>query len=156
MVELCGACGAGRGAALARHVGAARLLARAHPAGRGRAPPRRYAALVAAGRDVRLWSDALRQQIFLGDEAFVARMQARAEPMRRESKEVPRAQRRVAADLDRFMRESHSRDEAVCRAHFEGGMTMSDIASKLGLSVSRVSRLIARAERLASPVEAKG
>jgi len=36
----------------------------------------RYVALVAAGRDVRLWDEALHQQIYLGDEAFVERMQA--------------------------------------------------------------------------------
>jgi putative transposase len=63
----------------------------------------RYAALVASGRDVRLWSDALRQQIYLGDEAFVERMQARAEPLRRRSPEVPRAQRRMGGDLDRYL-----------------------------------------------------
>ncbi|NLZ40629.1 MAG: winged helix-turn-helix transcriptional regulator, partial [Comamonadaceae bacterium] len=36
--------------------------------------------------------------------------------------------------------------EALRRAHVEGGMTMSAIAGRLGLSVSRVSRLISRAE----------
>jgi len=33
------------------------------------------------------------------------------------------------------------------RAHTEGALSMSAIARELGLSVSRVSRLIARAER---------
>jgi DNA-directed RNA polymerase specialized sigma subunit len=41
---------------------------------------------------------------------------------------------------------SDSRDEALYRAHVESGMSMSEIARELGLSVSRVSRLIARAE----------
>ena len=39
-----------------------------------------------------------------------------------------------------------SREEALLRAHTESGLTMSAIAKELGLSVSRVSRLIARAE----------
>ncbi len=43
-----------------------------------------------------------------------------------------------------------SREEALFRAHTEGALTMSAIAKELGVSVSRVSRLIARAE------EAKG
>ena len=107
---------------------------------------RRYAALVSAGRGLRLWDQALRQQIYLGDEAFVERMQARAEPLRRKASEVPRAQRRSSGDLDRFLRASDTRAEALRRAHVEGGMTMSAIAGRLGLSVSRVSRLIARAE----------
>lgn len=37
-----------------------------------------YADLVAAGKDVALWPDHLRQQMYLGDEAFVVRMQALA------------------------------------------------------------------------------
>lgn len=39
---------------------------------------KRYAALVEAGKEVRLWDQALRQQIYLGDEEFVDRMQALA------------------------------------------------------------------------------
>jgi putative transposase len=126
-----------------------------HAADRRRAASR-YAALVTAGRDVELWSDALRQQIFLGDEGFVERMQAHADPVRRASTEVPAAQRRKAGELDRFSRESSSRDEAVRRAHVEGGLTMTDIARGLGLSVSRVSRLTARAVSRGSQQEAKG
>jgi putative transposase len=37
---------------------------------------------VAAAGDVRLWDEALRQQIYLGDEAFVERMQKLADPQR--------------------------------------------------------------------------
>jgi len=53
----------------------------------------RYATLVADGRDVRLWDDALRQQIYLGDEAFIERMQALATKPSHQAAEVPRAQR---------------------------------------------------------------
>ncbi|MBL8414799.1 MAG: transposase [Propionivibrio sp.] len=53
----------------------------------------RYVALVAAGRDVRLWDEALRQQIYLGDEAFVERMQALAAPLEAATRDVPRVQR---------------------------------------------------------------
>jgi hypothetical protein len=49
--------------------------------------------LVAAGRDGRLWDEALRQQIYLGDEAFVERMQALAAPQKAATRDVPKVQR---------------------------------------------------------------
>lgn len=50
-----------------------------------------YARLVAAAGDVRLWDAALRQQIYLGDAAFVARMQALAEPRRPAARRATRS-----------------------------------------------------------------
>ena len=55
-----------------------------------------YAKLVAEDRaeeDAVFWQEALRGQIFMGDEDFAARMQALAEPARSAQREVPRAQR---------------------------------------------------------------
>ena len=40
-----------------------------------------------------------------------------------------------------------TREEALYKAHTQGAITLSAIARELGLSVSRVSRLIARAEQ---------
>jgi len=54
---------------------------------------RAYADLVAAGKDVALWPDHLRQQVYLGDEAFVWRMQALASDRPVSDKAIPRAQR---------------------------------------------------------------
>jgi putative transposase len=53
--------------------------------------------------------------------------------------------------LAHWLAVSASREEALYRAHTEGGLTMTALAAELGLSVSRVSRLIARAEALAQP-----
>jgi hypothetical protein len=50
----------------------------------------RYVALVAAGQGVALWADSLRQQIYLGDEDFVTRMQALVNPAQSDAVEVPR------------------------------------------------------------------
>jgi REP element-mobilizing transposase RayT/DNA-directed RNA polymerase specialized sigma24 family protein len=110
----------------------------------------RYARLVAEARDVRLWDEALRQQIYLGDEAFVERMQKLADPQRTAAREIPKAQRRTMRSLAQWLSTCDSREEALFRAHTESALTMSAIAKEIGLSVSRVSRLIARAE------EAKG
>ena len=107
---------------------------------------RRYAALVAQGRDVALWDEGLRQQIYLGDEAFVDRMQALAEPPRKAARDTPRAQRSAPSTLQQWLAQCASREEALYRAHTEGALTMTALARELGLSISRVSRLIARAQ----------
>lgn len=54
---------------------------------------RAYADLVAAGKDVTLWPDHLRQQMYLGDEGFILRMQALASDRAVSDKEIPKAQR---------------------------------------------------------------
>ena len=110
----------------------------------------RYARLVASVPDAGLWDSALRQQIYLGDEAFVERMQALAEPRNSTDDDIPKIQRRKSRSLAQWMQSSENREQAFYNAHTQSAMTMSAIARELGLSVSRVSRLIAKAE------EAKG
>jgi REP element-mobilizing transposase RayT len=107
----------------------------------------RYADFVASAPATALWDTALRQQIFLGDEIFVERMHALAEPQRVGAREIPKAQRRSSRTLTQWLAGSASREEALYLAYRESGMRMSTIAQELGLSVSRVSRLIARAEQ---------
>ena len=109
----------------------------------------RYAALVASAPDLQIWPDGLRQQIYLGNEQFVERMQALMATPCIDDREIPRSQRLAGKSLEEWLAQSASRDEGVYRAHAEGGLSMTGIASALGLSVSRISRVIAR-------VEAKG
>jgi putative transposase len=107
----------------------------------------RYDVLVAQGKDVKLWDSALRQQIYLGDEAFVARMQDLAEPSKMTSLAVPRVQRqRKAKPLEGYFRKNSNRDEAIALAYREGRYPMTAIAREVGLSVSRVSKIIAQIE----------
>jgi hypothetical protein len=108
-----------------------------------RTAAQRYAKLVAQGKDVRLWDDALRQQIYLGDEAFIQRMQALVEPERSRAANVPRRQRRSPDPIQTYLR-TYERNEAIVKACREGGHSLSAIASEVGLSVSRVSRIVAR------------
>ena len=72
------------------------------------------------------------------------------------SAEVPRTQRRRPLLLGPLGAQGESREQALLRAHVERGITMTALAHELGLSVSRVSRLIARAEadRRAAPAVA--
>jgi putative transposase len=107
---------------------------------------RRYAEFVSRGRNVRLWEEALAGQIYLGDEGFVKAVQRRT-ASRPESREVPRAHRRApGASIESYLRKGRDRDAGIAAAYLEGGHTQTAIARALGLSVSRVSRLIKRYE----------
>jgi REP element-mobilizing transposase RayT len=120
-------------------------------AGQRRLACRRYAALVATAdnkADACFWQDGLRGQIYLGDEAFAQRMQARAQPSRRQHKQIPRAQRLPQRRWDDWLADCHGdRPLALARAYREGGMTMTQLARDAGLSVSHVSRLIRVGEK---------
>jgi REP element-mobilizing transposase RayT len=105
-----------------------------------------YAESVAAARNIDLWGH-LRQQIFLGDEAFTAATRARASDKRLQCTEIVRDQRISKSDLADWLTPHRSRDEALRLAYSLGGMTMSEIARQADISVSRVSRLIAVAEK---------
>lgn len=104
----------------------------------------RYAKLLAAEPELDIWVH-LRHQIFLGDEAFATRMLAQVAAPGRSA----RAPRKTSAPRPwaQWLRDSASREQALYRAHTEGGLSMTSLAAELGLSVSRVSRLIAGHER---------
>ena len=98
----------------------------------------RYARLVASEPGLQLWSGRLREQIFLGDVDFARRMRAAAV-----------APRRVARTswTEWLRRAGGIREQALWLAHTQGGVAMTDLAAQQSLSVSRISRLIAAAER---------
>jgi REP element-mobilizing transposase RayT len=118
----------------------------------------RYADLLNEGALAPLWPQ-LRQQIYLGDEDFVARMQSHAGMSRAEpevpgdthgtrapqssTREVPLAQRRPPRPLEAWLSMPGDRAEVFRRAHVEGGWSLTAIARHTGLSVSWVSRLVA-------------
>jgi hypothetical protein len=105
-----------------------------------------YVELVANGRGVRLWDQALRQDIYLGDDAFIEQTQERARRRESTTSEIPKAQRSRPKLAPQSFGSGDARDESLRRAYVEGGMSMSEIAKAVGLSISRVSRLIARLE----------
>ena len=119
----------------------------------------RYAKLLAKEPALQLWPGRLRQQIFLGGEAFAEAMLVRAggsqdaarssvSPGRRSSPlKLRDSAAAVAFDWFKCLQASASREQALYKAHTEAGQTMSSLAAALGLSVSRVSRLIAGHEQ---------
>lgn len=107
----------------------------------------RYEKLVAEANGLDLWQH-LRQQIYLGDAVFVERLKGQL----RAGAGAARKSARGGASLKarpwrEWLHEAGSREEALYRAHTEGGLSMTGLAKELGLSVSRVSRLIAGHER---------
>jgi putative transposase len=94
-----------------------------------------------------LWDEALTGQIYLGSEAFAKRMQRRAEALdARQATDIPRPQRQPMTHPIEWYLRRHGRDAAIVAAYVEGGHTQTAIAAAVGLSVSRVSRVIARHE----------
>lgn len=97
---------------------------------------RMYAQWVAAGRNVRLWDDALNRQVFLGDDLFVERMQALMAPASKTAPTIPLYQRASPKGLSAWLRECSSREEALWMAHTHSGLRMTALAAELGLSVT--------------------
>lgn len=59
---------------------------------------------------------------------------------------ILKVQRANPKTLQDWLEQSSSRDEAILAAHRRSQLSMSDMARALGLSVSRVSRIIAQAQ----------
>ncbi len=105
-----------------------------------------YEQFVCDGLNDRLWERELRQDIYLGETAFIQRIQMSMSRAQASSKEIPAAQSRVPAAMPAIPRESTPREMLMRQAFVESGCSLSSIAREWNLSVSRVSRLIKRAE----------
>jgi REP element-mobilizing transposase RayT len=107
-----------------------------------------YVELVARHVTAPLWAGGLTAQVFLGDAEFAARMQALATAAQSASPDIPSAQRTTPLSwLECLQRCAGQRDAALHLAYTSGGHSMTELAKLLGLSVSRVSRLIAAVEK---------
>ena len=115
----------------------------------------RYARFVFEGRGMPLWTHGLRQSVYLGDSAFVERIQARVGPARLREREIPFAQRCAAVRTSRSLDLGGSRDESIRQVYAEGALNMTEIARAVGLSVSRISRVIACGEVTRHPLEGR-
>ena len=105
---------------------------------------RRYRRFVAEGigRES-LWAE-LRQQIYLGDEEFVARMQAQA-PVQGDTLTIPRVQRRAPPPaLASFATQSQGRDEEIVAAYATGVYSYREIAQHFGVHPATVGRVVRR------------
>jgi REP element-mobilizing transposase RayT len=106
---------------------------------------RRYAEFVAAGvGQPSIWS-GLNRQVYLGDDAFIAKMQRKAGDS--EDVNVPRAQRRPPApSMAAIARKHRNRDAAMVAAHATGEYSYQQIAEHFGVHFSTVGRVVRQAK----------
>ncbi|MEZ9903899.1 transposase [Vibrio breoganii] len=101
-----------------------------------------YKRFVAEGVGVDVWAN-LRQQVFLGDEAFVAKHLAIQNDLQGDLREVPLKQRRTKPKtLSEYNHEAVGRSSAMISAYASGGYTLQQIADYFGVHYSTVSRMI--------------
>ena len=94
-----------------------------------------------------IWTE-LKNQIYLGSDDFVERVQRRI-VKDKDLSEVPRAQKRaVVKPLEYYDQKYRNRDSAIQHAYASGGYSMKAIGDYFGLHYSRVSRIV-NCERMA-------
>ncbi|SMC18267.1 REP element-mobilizing transposase RayT [Andreprevotia lacus DSM 23236] len=105
-----------------------------------------YCRFVAAGLHRPSPWQAVRGQVFLGSDAFLAQMQARLAQQGADETslhEIPRAQRRPQAKPLAWYAANHAnRNEAIAVAYRSGGYTLQDVAAHFGLHYATVSRIV--------------
>lgn len=103
---------------------------------------KRYAGFVADGVGRASVWESLRQQIYLGDEAFVARMQAQTEIVGR-SVTIPITQRRPPApSLEVICADYPDRNAAIRVAYSSGGYSYQQLADHFRLHPATVGRIV--------------
>jgi hypothetical protein len=102
---------------------------------------RRFRAFVSEGVGKGIWQ-GLRQQIYLGDDAFLARMQRKAH-IEGDRLSVPQAQRRpLPPPLAQIREHSAGRNAAIVAAYATGAYTYREIAEYFGVHLATVGRIV--------------
>jgi putative transposase len=105
-----------------------------------------YRRFVAEGKGQPSPWEELKNQIFLGSEAFVEEIRRQVDGSRRLS-EVPKTQRRpMARPLAWYFQRYRDRDRAILEALRNGGYGMREIGEHLGVHYSTISRIVGRVE----------
>lgn len=93
-----------------------------------------------------IW-DNLNHQVFLGDDHFVERMQAKQEGLP-DVVGVPKAQKRPPApSLDQLSSQYSSRNEGIIAAHATGEYSYQQIADHYGLHFTTVGKIVRKARQ---------
>jgi len=105
---------------------------------------KRYRRFVAQGLDMgSIWS-GLRQQIYLGGEAFVERMQEKME-IKGDALSIPYKQRRAPTpSLEAIANRYPERNDAIVAAYATGAFSYREIAEHFGLHLATIGRVIRR------------
>ena len=103
---------------------------------------RRYSQFVAEGISKESIWDDLRQQIYLGDDKFVERIQKKVK-VEGDALSIPRAQRRKPAPtLETILAKHPKRDDAIVAAYATGAYSYREIAECFGIHLATVGRVI--------------
>lgn len=103
----------------------------------------RYRAFVDQGVGRDIWQ-GLRQQIYLGDEAFVTHVQTKSQ-IEGDRLSVPQAQRRPPPpSLAQIAEHSSDRNAAIAAAYATGAYTYREIAGYFGVHMATVGRIVRR------------
>ena len=107
----------------------------------------RYARFVAEGIGAPSPWPQVHGQVFLGDEAFVATMQAKLEHPQRQDVQIPKAQRRTPAPtLAHIAKGAKDRDTAIVAAHGTGAYSYQEIGDHFGVHFTTVGRIVRKAQ----------
>jgi putative transposase len=119
-----------------------------------------YAEFVSQGHGVQLWEAALQQQIYLGDEGFITRMQQIAglgdtapgsSPRKAQVSQIHTSAPPKDHDVQCYAAiktlSKEQRNQNIANAFYQGGHSQTAIALAFGLSTSTVSRVVADYER---------
>jgi len=111
--------------------------------GKRRAEARqRYSRFVAEGISMGSIWESLRQQIYLGDEKFVTRMQRKVR-VEGDELSIPRAQRRKPAPSLAALAARHPhRDDAIVAAYATGTYSYREIADHFGIHLATVGWIV--------------
>jgi REP element-mobilizing transposase RayT len=103
---------------------------------------KRYSEFVKQGiKGASIWEE-LQQQIYLGDEKFIKRMQRKA-GIQGDKLSIPRAQRRAPVPaLAKIAAKYHERNKAIYAAYATGAYSYREIAEYYGLHLATVGRII--------------
>lgn len=101
-----------------------------------------YRSFVSEGKKQPKPWEQLKNQIYLGDEAFVDDMQCKISPDT-DLSEIPSSQKRpVAKPLDYYEKKYSDRNTALIKGYESGAYSMKEIGEYFDLHYSRVSRIV--------------
>jgi hypothetical protein len=102
----------------------------------------RYREFVSQGRNQPGPWEGLKNQIYLGSEAFVDEMQCKISPEASLS-DIPAIQKRqIAKPISYYEERYQDRNTTIVNAYSSGGYSMKEIGEYFGLHYSRISRII--------------
>ncbi len=105
-----------------------------------------YQAFIAQGRGVSSPLEQVKNQLFLGDEQFIAENSAKID-QGENLRELSKAHKRsIAKTLEQYQAEEASRNMAMAKAYLSGGYTMKEIGDHFGVHYMTVSRAVRKFE----------